>query len=192
MTAGCGGGGGYERGGVVGSFLSPAFGMVIIKIISAPSHILLIWIEGFHGQHVIFEGTLSRVKKKIIACWGEVEMQISKIRDSLSKQSLSQVKCPVNSRIQTLSGIWKYWILGASGSGVWKVTLDAQDAGGPYTINASSKVGNITSSISLADVLFGDVWLCSGQSNMAFTVTQVQICTCKLLSMYGTHSTVCN
>ena len=131
-------------------------------------------------------------KKKIIACWGEVEMQISKIRESLSKQSLSQVKCPVDSRIQTLSGIWKYWILGASGSGVWKVTLDAQDAGGPYTINASSKVGNTTSSLSLADVLFGDVWLCSGQSNMAFTVTQVQICTCKLLSMYGIHSTVCN
>ena len=131
-------------------------------------------------------------KKRIIACWGEVEMQISKIRDSLSKQSLSQVKCPVDSRIQTLSDIWKCWILGASGSGVWKVTLDAQDAGGPYTINASSKVGNTTSSISLADVLLGDVWLCSGQSNMAFTVTQVQICTCKLLSMYGTHSTVCN
>lgn len=64
-------------------------------------------------------------------------------------------------------------IEGSSGSGVWKVTLDAQDAGGPYTINASSKVGNTTSSISLADVLFGDVWLCSGQSNMAFTVTQV-------------------
>ena len=54
----------FWRKTVVGSFLSPAFGMLIIKIISAPSHILLIWIEGFHGQHVIFEGTLSRVKKK--------------------------------------------------------------------------------------------------------------------------------
>lgn len=61
----------------------------------------------------------------------------------------------------------------ALGSGVWRVTLDSQDAGGPYTIMASSKVGNTTTSVSLEDVLFGDVWVCSGQSNMEFTVTQV-------------------
>ena len=142
-----------------------------------------------------FKGILSSVKKKkkkLIPCWGEVEMHISKIRDSFSKQPLSLGKCPVNSCIRALSDVWKCLILGVNGSGVWKVTLDAQNAGGPYTINASSKVGNTTSSISLADVLFGDVWLCSGQSNMAFTVTQVQMYTCKLLSMYGRHSTVCN
>lgn len=64
-------------------------------------------------------------------------------------------------------------IKGPGGLGVWKVTLDAQDAGGPYTIIATSKVGETTSSISLEDVLFGDVWVCSGQSNMQFTLTQV-------------------
>ena len=68
----------------------------------------------------------------------------------------------------------------ALGSGVWRVTLDSQDAGGPYTIMASSKVGNTTSSVSLEDVLFGDVWVCSGQSNMEFTVTQVILWSCLL------------
>ncbi len=41
---------------------------------------------------------------------------------------------------------------------------------GPYTVTASSQK---YPTISLTDVLFGDVWLCSGQSNMQFTVPQV-------------------
>lgn len=36
----------------------------------------------------------------------------------------------------------------------------------PYTITATSGSG----SISLKNVLFGDVWVCGGQSNMVFTV----------------------
>lgn len=64
-------------------------------------------------------------------------------------------------------------IKGPKGNGVWTVTLDAQDAGGPYTITAMSKMGTSTISVLLEDVLFGDVWICSGQSNMQFTVHQV-------------------
>ena len=66
-----------------------------------------------------------------------------------------------------------YTPLGPQGSGVWKVTLESQDPSGPHSIVATSKVGNMTQSMSLEDVLFGDVWVCSGQSNMEFTVTQV-------------------
>ena len=48
--------------------------------------------------------------------------------------------------------------------------LPATEAGGPYTVTATSqKHGSAT----LQDVLFGDVWICSGQSNMQFTVPQV-------------------
>lgn len=51
--------------------------------------------------------------------------------------------------------------------GKWKVEFPAMQHGGPYTLNlkASSKI------ISLTDILIGDVWLCSGQSNMAFTLS---------------------
>ena len=62
---------------------------------------------------------------------------------------------------------------GPEGSGVWKVTLDSRGAGGPYNITAISKVDNVMKTITLEDVLFGDVWVCSGQSNMQFTVSQV-------------------
>ena len=40
-----------------------------------------------------------------------------------------------------------------------------------YKITATS---SSHSSISLNDVLFGDVWLCSGQSNMELAVSQVR------------------
>ena len=53
--------------------------------------------------------------------------------------------------------------------GIWMTKFPAQKAGGPYTISISSKDGNAT----LTDVMFGDVWVCSGQSNMAFTMLRV-------------------
>jgi sialate O-acetylesterase len=48
--------------------------------------------------------------------------------------------------------------------GNWKITFPAMPAGGPYEIS----IKNQQSAITLKNVLVGDVWLCSGQSNMAF------------------------
>jgi len=53
------------------------------------------------------------------------------------------------------------------GYATWKAFLKPADAGGNYTINASCsgcKYSNVTSALN--DVTFGDVWFCSGQSNM--------------------------
>ena len=49
--------------------------------------------------------------------------------------------------------------------------LPPTSAGGPYTISASTT--DQESVISLKNVLFGDVWICGGQSNMVFTLPQV-------------------
>ncbi|XP_062450574.1 sialate O-acetylesterase isoform X2 [Rhea pennata] len=54
-------------------------------------------------------------------------------------------------------------------SGTWKVILDPMAHGGPYALMAEQRSENLT----LQDIYFGDVWLCSGQSNMAMTVLQV-------------------
>ena len=48
-------------------------------------------------------------------------------------------------------------------AGTWSVQLPAMAAGGPYELSIK---GSSTHSIS--DVYVGEVWLCSGQSNMAF------------------------
>jgi len=46
--------------------------------------------------------------------------------------------------------------------GTWQVTLPPAPAGGPY----SMEVAGGTSRLTVNDILLGDVWLCSGQSNM--------------------------
>ena len=56
----------------------------------------------------------------------------------------------------------------ADASGKWMVQFDALEAGGPYTMSLSSA----TAKADLKDLLIGDVWLCSGQSNMEWTVRQ--------------------
>lgn len=48
-------------------------------------------------------------------------------------------------------------------SGNWKIKLQTPSAGGPFKIKISGE-----NSIELTDVLIGEVWLCSGQSNMTF------------------------
>ena len=51
--------------------------------------------------------------------------------------------------------------------------LDIQEPGGPYSLSALSIVNSTKVSKIIQDVYFGDVWVCSGQSNMQFTVAQV-------------------
>jgi sialate O-acetylesterase len=49
----------------------------------------------------------------------------------------------------------------AGADGKWTITLPSMKAGGPYTMDISA-----SNKITLKDILIGDVWLCSGQSNM--------------------------
>lgn len=52
---------------------------------------------------------------------------------------------------------------------LWKAKLPATEAGGPYVIGVASSSGD---KLALQNILFGDVYLCGGQSNMQFTVAQ--------------------
>ena len=86
----------------------------------------------------------------------------------------------------------------ADTNGYWRVNLPAMKAGGPYTLEVRSKIeegreGNneqltnnneqltnnnfqfsiFNSQLNIKDVFIGDVWLCSGQSNMETTLERV-------------------
>ncbi|HYF33495.1 MAG TPA: sialate O-acetylesterase [Chitinophagaceae bacterium] len=54
-------------------------------------------------------------------------------------------------------------------SGNWMITLPPQPAGGPYNMTISGK-----NSIQVNDIVIGDVWICSGQSNMELTMERVR------------------
>ncbi|MEJ0107091.1 MAG: hypothetical protein WDO19_33145 [Bacteroidota bacterium] len=51
-------------------------------------------------------------------------------------------------------------------NGQWLITLKAMVYGGPYDMLLSAKSGTLT----LKNILVGDVWICSGQSNMEWIV----------------------
>ena len=57
----------------------------------------------------------------------------------------------------------------ADRSGEWVVWLSGLKPGGPHTMQIES--GN---AVTVKDILIGDVWLCSGQSNMELPVRRVQ------------------
>jgi sialate O-acetylesterase len=69
----------------------------------------------------------------------------------------ASVKVSING--QTVSGK-------ANTSGYWKIWLKAMPEGGPYELIVSSKKEKLVYS----DVMLGEVWLCSGQSNMEFAM----------------------
>jgi sialate O-acetylesterase len=56
----------------------------------------------------------------------------------------------------------------ANDSGEWEVKLAKSPAGGPYTLTI-----NASNTISITDILVGDVWICSGQSNMELNMKRV-------------------
>ena len=53
--------------------------------------------------------------------------------------------------------------------GDWKIVLPATKAGGPYIMNISG-----SNTLTVRDILIGDVWFCSGQSNMVLPMERVK------------------
>jgi sialate O-acetylesterase len=58
----------------------------------------------------------------------------------------------------------------ADDKGHWKATLKPMKAGGPHTLTATGDKNK--ESLEIKDVLVGEVWICSGQSNMEWSLIQ--------------------
>jgi len=71
----------------------------------------------------------------------------------------------------TVSASWgKTAATTADASGKWMVKLKTPKAGGPHTLTIQ---GN--NSVEIKDVLSGEVWFCSGQSNMDFEMKKLAV-----------------
>ena len=54
-------------------------------------------------------------------------------------------------------------------NGSWELFIPPQKEGGPYTMTFSGK-----NKVEVSNILFGDVWFCSGQSNMVLPIERVK------------------
>jgi len=57
---------------------------------------------------------------------------------------------------------------GANQHGEWRISMTGLTAGGPYQMQLVAD-----NAITIRDILIGDVWICSGQSNMELTMQRV-------------------
>ena len=92
--------------------------------------------------------------------------------DNMVVQQQSQLVIPGYAHPYAKVRAWTDWgtkeVQTTAGSdGAFRLTLQTPDAGGPYTIIVSDGSGE---DVVLSNVLSGEVWLCSGQSNMEFPV----------------------
>src|SRR6188768_1617885 len=88
------------------------------------------------------------------------------IRDSMILQRDAKIKIwgwAAKDEKVSISFNGKKYNTKTGADGKWMTTLPAMKAGGPYTMDISA-----SNKITLNDILIGDVWLCSGQSNMEY------------------------
>ena len=114
-----------------------------------------------------------RIKRNCLAigfsflalCEGDAQVKLPRlIRDSMILQRDSKINIwgwASNGERITVRFNNKSFRTTTDGSGKWMLQLPAMKAGGPYVMEISGK-----NKIILRDILFGDVWVCAGQSNM--------------------------
>ena len=78
-------------------------------------------------------------------------------------------KADANEQV-TISWNNKKYTTKADANGRWRIDLPKMKAGGPYTMEVSSDTQHLPP---ITDILIGDVWLLSGQSNIDVTIERV-------------------
>lgn len=101
------------------------------------------------------------------------QVQLSPLfSDNMVFQQLSLVpfwgKAKAGAQVKILTS-WdgREYVCKAGNDGKWSVRINTPAAGGPYEITLSTGKQNITV---LRNIMSGEVWLCSGQSNMEMPV----------------------
>jgi len=106
--------------------------------------ILFIAVSSFANVHLpkIFGDNMVLQRNKQIPVWGWANAG-EQVTVQFNKQEDKSVK--------------------ADATGKWMVMLDPEKAGGPYTLTVKG-----SNTVTFSNVLVGEVWVCSGQSNMEF------------------------
>lgn len=103
----------------------------------------------------------------LLVTMAHAEVRLSSIfTDNMVLQRESEVPIwgwadPSSTISVTTSWNKKKYQVKANEHGAWRIQIVTPEAGGPYEIQVTEK-----NTVRLSNVLIGDVWLCSGQSNM--------------------------
>ena len=96
----------------------------------------------------LFQSGMVLQRNKLIPVWGKADAN-EQVTISWNKKQYSTV---------------------ADSNGRWRIDLPKMKAGGPYTMEVSTDTQQLPP---ITDILIGDVWLLSGQSNIDVTIERV-------------------
>ena len=102
-----------------------------------------------------------------VLCFAEVKLP-KLVSDGMILQRDANVRIwgwAANSEKVTIRFMDATYTATANDKGQWEVMLPKMKAGGPFKMEI-----NASNSITINDILVGDVWVCSGQSNMQFSL----------------------
>ena len=108
----------------------------------------------YYGDHMVLQQEPKRAQ-----VWGYADTEGSVVTVTLG----GYPQAIVNTTVVHHEGL---------GRNVWKVLLPPMPPSGPHSVH-SLKAESKDGSVMIQDVWFGDVWVCSGQSNMQFTLDMV-------------------
>lgn len=120
---------------------------ILFHIIAAICFFILSDIRADVRLPAIFQSNMVLQRQKPVQVWGWADPN-EKIDVMLNGRSIAVV---------------------TSKHGKWRGELPALEAGGPYELIISGK-----NKLILKNVLIGDVWICSGQSNMQWSISQTE------------------
>jgi len=95
--------------------------------------------------------------------------------EALQSDAEALLDCNLNGEYLELQAAKVVPTYGMKGSGDWEVLVPPQEGGTTcdITIQETGAHTQVRDEVSLKGVLFGDVWLCSGQSNMVFPMHSI-------------------
>ena len=115
-------------------------------------------------------------QKLFICCWLTTEAKVTLPQLFQSGMVLQRGKpAPIWGKANAgeqvvISWQKKQYTATADADGRWRIDLPKMKAGGPYTMEVKGEDGEVRE---ITDVMVGDVWLLSGQSNIDVTIERV-------------------
>lgn len=108
----------------------------------------------------LFSDGMVLQQQENVAFWGESKPNDMVTATPSWQNDRSNNKVATNSKVRSFS-------VKADSEGKWTLKISSPKAGGPYSIEISTgKEGANPQVITIKDVMIGEVWLASGQSNM--------------------------